>query len=509
MSPFDPETFAINLADPARLAIFVHEYWHYLQNLTTVAGFMSLVLQQDFVAAFSQTLHVTGDGRSIGSDAISADLTNHVRELRALFQARNGDDRVPGINQREMIDFRITSVDEDEYELTRVGRSVPLRRIVLNIDAEMNDGSHQLGQLRFGQLCVEEGVAYLVDRMVASAGHGVAGDDAPFFPYRVLRVLALTGSAIDMSPIEIAALGTLSLMTPDPAGVFLELRDGYVHYRQEGRSILEALDAVWQDMREDIERIVRIIIDHDLSDLVSRQHDRGLIEHAFRWLAEKYESLLQRRLEDPFFDLRPFTHNAIQLHDLVTLLRNVVCCDVFIERAGIVHDIERDRIIAFGTPGISNNGASVSDYLRTLEAQNNYAISHIGRNSIVDSDTVEHYLAAQPEDRTRPCPFYRSCGLALRRESGEICFRRPWRIYNPGQLHCWYGAAVICTVGTTQGVNVIQDPRQLALEYEHLTQAVRLRAHELWEESGRTDGHDVTDWMTARAELGIAEEYHI
>src|ERR1041384_5238428 len=41
--------------DPSsmQLHVFAHEYWHYLHNLSTIAGFQSLAITQHHVAAFS------------------------------------------------------------------------------------------------------------------------------------------------------------------------------------------------------------------------------------------------------------------------------------------------------------------------------------------------------------------------------------------------------------------------------------------------------------------------
>lgn len=192
----DPKTLELVQNDPDALSALIHEYWHYLQNLTTVAGFTSLVLQQDFARAFSETLAVTGDGSSIGSDAAGGGLPDQVRELVEILDAREGELTVSGIDEEEVESFRITGVHEDEYALTWNGQPVPLREVVLDIEATMFDSTTKTGQLLFGQTCVEEGVAYLIDRLVAAGGTGAAApDNALAFPYWVLRELALTGSA--------------------------------------------------------------------------------------------------------------------------------------------------------------------------------------------------------------------------------------------------------------------------------------------------------------------------
>jgi hypothetical protein len=135
---------------------------------------------------------------------------------------------VANIDAKQVEEFRITRLDEYEHALTRNGETVPLCKGVLAIEAEMSDGSIESGQMLFGQACVEEGIAYLVDRMVAANGTGAAApENTPPFPYWTLRELALTRSAVDMTALEIASLGTLALLTPDPAGIFLKIRDDY------------------------------------------------------------------------------------------------------------------------------------------------------------------------------------------------------------------------------------------------------------------------------------------
>src|SRR4051794_3268904 len=70
----DPSSLELLPDDPDALAVLIHEYWHYLQNLTTIAGFISFVLQQDFVSSFSSTVSPAGDGTSLGTDALGDDI---------------------------------------------------------------------------------------------------------------------------------------------------------------------------------------------------------------------------------------------------------------------------------------------------------------------------------------------------------------------------------------------------------------------------------------------------
>jgi hypothetical protein len=507
----DPISLQLIPNDAEGLSVLVHEYWHYLQNLTTVSGFISLVLQQDIAAAFSETLAVTGDGASVGSAATGGTVPARVRELTAILDARAGDLTVSTIDEDDVESFRITGVHEEDYALTRNGQPVPLRKVVLDIDAEMSDGSHETGQMVFGEICVEEGVAYLVDRMVAGDGTGTIGpENAPPFPYWVLRELALTGCSVDLSGIEIASLGTLSLLTPDPAGIFLQLRDDYAARRSSGRTMAEGLDDVWQNLRPDVEAVVRLIVDHELPGLLAMHRGRGLTESAFEWLTSQYAAILDRRLQDPLFDLRPFAHNRLDRGGLNHLLRTMLPCDVIIEQAGDLHQVERDVLVTFGMPGLTTHGYRLSDILRTLEAQRHFVLSHLGQDDVRPSAEVEHDQAAAPEEDVSPCPFYSACGLELRQIHSEICFRRPWRIYDPARAaNCWYGAAVACTLGLVEVRNVIRDPRELEEEHRRIVLAVQRRAYEIWDERRREEGNDLAHWFQARHELGIPDDYHV
>jgi hypothetical protein len=49
--------------------VFVHEYWHYLQNISTLHGLKSFEVTQQLVPLFSATMNA--DGTSRGSDGLS------------------------------------------------------------------------------------------------------------------------------------------------------------------------------------------------------------------------------------------------------------------------------------------------------------------------------------------------------------------------------------------------------------------------------------------------------
>ena len=112
----DPQTLQLVQNDPDALSVLIHEYWHYLQNLTTVAGFVSLVLQQDFAAPSRKRSPLQVTAHPSGRTQSAAIWSDQVRELVEIFEAREGEITVPGIDETEVESFRITGVHEDEHE---------------------------------------------------------------------------------------------------------------------------------------------------------------------------------------------------------------------------------------------------------------------------------------------------------------------------------------------------------------------------------------------------------
>ena len=369
----DPETLALAAERHEDFSTLVHEYWHYLQNLSTVAGFASFELIQNVLAVFSETLAPAGNGRSAGSDALDAPRREALRELLRMQGAYEGDDGPRGAD--EAVDFVVRDVTEDAYTLVRDGRDVPVTDVLLTLDVEWEDGSSSEEDLVFGRLCLEEGIAYEVDRMVAAGGDGgAAEDDAPAFPYYALRRLASFLCPEGITRVETVALATLALLSTDPPQVFVDLTRDYRERRQAGRPRAEALDGVWQSLRPHTEAVVRAILEHDLPSVVRMHVGRGMLQFATEYLGEQYATLLRRRLDDPLFDLRAFSRNGLDRAALLRLIQEVLPCDTLQEMPGGEDALGRDALVTFGVPPErwARLGYRPNDFLRTLECQLHY-----------------------------------------------------------------------------------------------------------------------------------------
>ena len=102
----DPATLVMRTDDAEDFSTFVHEYWHYLQNLTTIAGFSSFELFHDLASRFHETLVPHGDGTSVGSDGLDPPHLQAVDEIVELMIARRGEDCPDGIDNQQVNSFR-------------------------------------------------------------------------------------------------------------------------------------------------------------------------------------------------------------------------------------------------------------------------------------------------------------------------------------------------------------------------------------------------------------------
>lgn len=492
-------TLAMRTDDAEDLSTFVHEYWHYLQNLTTVAGFSSFELFHDLASCFHETLVQNADGTSVGSEGLNPPHSQSVEELIEIMDARRGEDCPNGIDDQEVDTFEVVNVTIDEYALTRNGQQVPLGRVRLAVNVHLNDGSETGADLLFGQLCIEEGIAYEIDRMVAGGGPGTpAPDNAPPFPYLVLRELARLRSAVDINRIDLIALGTIALLTTDPAVNFVDILDDFGARRAAGETVSQVLDGIWLDLRPHSEAVINLIVDHDLPSIVTAYQGRGLLQHAVEYLADNYTQLLQQRLQDPFFDIRPFTNNNLNREELEQLFRDTLPCDTIQSLPGNEDIVARDLLVTFGVPPDrwARLGYRPADFLRTLECQVDFILAHCSNDGFLAS--------ADTESR---CPFYTVCGLALRRNHPDVCRESPWRAFDQAQsLHCWYGTAVASTLGIVAVHSLVGDPIIAERERAAIRAAVQERAYEIWDREPHSHGHDWAHWFQAKAELGISED---
>ena len=265
----------------------------------------------------------------------------------------------------------------------------------------------------------------------------------PEFPYKVLpRVFDFIVGRPDDPPIIVAALGTLSLLFPDPGYYLPFLLQYYSDARNNAKAPYEALDTVIDKVYENLKKTVQLVLNVDLPSIEQMHEGRGLSESGVSWLGKAYRLALNYRLKDPFFELASFKLAKPDPNQMFALMKVFPPCDAIQEREERDGVFPRDQLASFHEGVQDDQGHTSSDTLRTFQAQQTYVMSHC------DTNTAQFLPSSQA---VCSCPYYHACHLEWRVKQADICRTAPWRHYSLGAKEsCWYTNGVAATMGTVK-----------------------------------------------------------
>jgi hypothetical protein len=434
------ENAKIEELSDGQLAVFMHEYWHYIQNISTVAGFKEMVFYQKVLALFSKTLELTEEGHVRSSKKLSEHDSQTYKELWALLIKIRGDNFI----DYDMHDVEIVNIDKSETTFLLEGREGPLEEVVVSF---MNNRTDAIFHYNFGTIAIFEGIAYELDHFIKDGGVAENNEEDldDYFPYLVLKKVAeFIMKEMPINRTEIVVIASISLLTRSPQGALVHFLERYYHLRNAGRPVEDGLREICQIAYESYSETVKIIRNDDLPELVEVNKGRFLAEPVWKFLEKQINNLIDLRLRSLIFELEPFDSGNVDKNLLGKLVSNVLPCDVLQRFSGDDDELGRDELFSFGNNEViwEDDGVTlrISDLRRTLHCQHHFWMSHSGDDGFVLSDDI-----ADSEDSR--CPMYASCELEWRQEDAEICRNEPWKTYEREKPGCWYALAVAATLG--------------------------------------------------------------
>lgn len=426
-----------NWHDNTYLPTFIHEYWHYLQNISTIGGYKLFSLDQQVLALFSNTL--TPDGRCPDSVQISGDEQSFLSGIQDLRNSIEGVPAPTGFFNAG----GISSIVQGLTPFTGVtswhnGGQVGFQSLKLTVDLSTPSGNITGLDFILGTWVLEESVALLTEALIA--GEQTDALNAPEFPYRVLeRIFEHFGLQND-SYLAMAKVGTLALLTANPGYALKDLMELYKLSRESGFSEEEAYSRVEAATMPQIIPSIDMIIDTELPSIINAHSERGLVAKGSEYICNIYKKALSLRKTQPMFDLDVFsdrdpTEALLQLHN------RFPPCDTLQIQHGKEDDVLRDQLASFHDSGpLDEHGHSPSDFLRPFQAQKHFVASHVSplSRTILPSSTA-----------VGECPYYTSCDNQWRTDQPHVCKSQPWLNYNRSdRVGCWYTMAVASTFST-------------------------------------------------------------
>lgn len=402
--------------------VFIHEYWHYLQNITTLHGIMSFCSNQHLLSVFSNTLKQ--DGTSFGSYKLSEELRSKAKEFIEIRKIANGD---RGRDHDEHILSEVTSIVKNQitFELRWPGN-------YYRKSETLNLGAH----------IIKESIAHIVECKVARLLE-MPSPKAPEFPYSVLyRIFKFIAKDIDDDSIFIAALGTLALLTLNP-GLHIEpLFEEYRNLRKAQKSPSDTLLEISKNkITPFLITIYETLKNEDLNSILNSHRGRGTSEKAVKFIIEQSINGLARRIIDPLFDIRPFieTEKGVEpIEVIIEMAKNEFPpCDLS----------SNGKILSFLSGEEDENGLNISQYLRSFQAQQEFMMMHLKGDGFASSSELS----------SKTCSYYKICTHPTRTIQENNCKEKPWANYTATTIGCWFTNGVSATLGPTQ-IQKIEPP---------------------------------------------------
>ncbi|WP_422091654.1 hypothetical protein [Tenacibaculum ovolyticum] len=413
-------------------SVFVHEYWHYLLNISTSARLGDFSMWYQLFSIFSRTLTEEGDGTSVTSELTTEDK-KLLEEIGDLYIEQN-QGCIIDLGDIEVKDFNIISeITSVENELTLKGIKVPYKQSKVKIDILTSEGKRLNKELYINNDFIDESIANCIEKIIFDNDN-----PPPKIPYLILEKLSEyynNGSAL--SKFELAHLGTLSLLTTNPPLSLNSIFKDYIEYR-ENNDIESSLEYIFNLIKPLFLEISGVILT-DMNEILKVYENREPAYQAIKFLIEKIEKAIYFRNKNLVFELAPFRNNTVNYEKLNILLYEAFKpCDIIQKVVGDEETLERDFIKSFETQPIqiSNHFIYPSFLMQLISCQLHYFKAHWTIHGLMDTRIAND-----------TCPFFTTCNLTTRTETPNICRNKPWESLIKNGENCVYGHAVANLVG--------------------------------------------------------------
>lgn len=420
----DPDR-PVGFTNPEQVAMFVHEWMHYLHNVSTVLGLTTFCTLTIVWSNFRRTFD--GDGWSLGAAYIEPGEAHDIERQYGHMAVLRGKQSNTLPSEAVLDQVRFIRVTSRPVGVNREGE-LQLRQLVCEVEykrcADQPPDPHQLV---VGTHDILEGAAYLLEERAAMA-MGTVPVRPPFDPYFLLIGIArLLAPGLDSEVILKAALA--SLQYPDPPQVLPQLLACGENALSEGQEPGEAirlegvrlLEAGWPSAESSLRLLEEMFpLDEPMGRAVMQTVSRLRANLTLRRRNLFFELDIVQRLRTDITAL----NEAIRQHGAPTLIQ---------QRRGDEGQIGRDLMYA-----LCHQDASVealSEGWRLMHAAFRFMGTHLRTGS----------LRPTAEASASQCPFFTTCADDHRRAHAEQCRRQPWLAAASASSHCDYAVAVRIT----------------------------------------------------------------
>ncbi|KRT17759.1 hypothetical protein ASU31_00225 [Pedobacter ginsenosidimutans] len=399
----------------------VHEYMHYLHEVSTYVGTLGL--------GYSVLL------RAILSKYVSKDLTNSDIDLALSLEDANFmagiDDTIDCLIGDMYPDSLVKSINN--YTLQWVTIKVPHDSQLVDQQIEIpeleviNGCSKQY--LKFNKFYLYEGLAYELERVFSYKVMLAHEDEEDGTEYTILRYLS-RHIVPSISIRTMLILASCSLAYVNCGAIYISMLERLEIELKTGKIETQVIDMI----RGNVATVYadrHNLLGAALYAIAQSYSNRSSLIIAFTELIKHYLTSGFQRTKNPAFEV-----DMIFDKPLEDLLNLVPPCDftyVFNNKNTFMRDF-------YGTTKFKQIGGI------ELAAHHNIFIAHTHYASVVFYTLKEQIDFFEAGEDEVCCPFFTSCDLKMRKENSSICNKTPWKTYdlsyNSDKMYCWYGKGV-------------------------------------------------------------------
>lgn len=289
--------------------VFLHEYVHYIQAVTTTSGFYNLYCMSEYMHSVINRIYKIPQ-KEFQIPFEITDNNDKVQTNIEILNASYGDGADKPIDSIHEISIEEKTIDIDEIK--------GVREIVI---------ASEMGEKRiFGTLAIMESMAYLMEKMCGTQ------TSSPDFPYDIAkRVAAMFSPEFATNTVNVIALCDMSLMCSNPGGMFISflhaLKDETV-YVQKPEDIVDWFYALqfqsYDGKPTTLMEYFREISTVTLSSLLSYIKVPELEEDIIQYFSTMFANVWNLRSDDPYFIIRLAQGgHALCNRDFLKIVKNI------------------------------------------------------------------------------------------------------------------------------------------------------------------------------------------
>lgn len=405
---------------PSALPVNIHEYIHYLHNVSTVAGqfylFTNILLLRYMVNGCND------EGEFLGDNELNHDTNSSVKSILKNMRYCLGTTSTRLFEKENRFKTRTFSAPTIESSNSTDDLYIKTTSI-FSIESDI-DMATQSEEIIIGLSFITEGIAYEIERIIYR-NNGTPDNEldktTPTFPYLLYKEVIETWSGRKLSSEELIKIGIVSLSSFFSghllALICKDLKNGNI-----------TIDEVLSHYITDIDKRSHLVLNY-----LSTQRDSLSKGDAIYKAMVEYFNIAKHGTElrqNRFFIELEFLNGIKNTHDFYQKIQTMIDYNIFQSKMdGEIH------LSWIGPRKIARDDDTVSS-LAALQSMIHYSQLHIKPDGSLTKTTELHNTT---------CPFSCVCSTEKQQSLQDICKTKPWLNYKsaqPNELICWYAAGV-------------------------------------------------------------------